>query len=144
MLQRCENPRNSSYKDYGGRGITVCKVWHNFTSFQKWALTTGYNGKLEIDRKNNNSGYTPSNCRWATRRQQTHNARKRRNNTSGYIGVSYCKRNGLYVACAQENGHLRHLGYYQNPILAARQRDAFVRKHYDQYATLNFPPKEKL
>lgn len=74
MKDRCLNPKNSHYKNYGGRGIKVCKKWLNdFKAFQEWAMTNGYKDNLTIDRKNNDGGYNPKNCRWVTQKQNCNN-----------------------------------------------------------------------
>lgn len=75
MLKRCENPNDPGYKNYGGRGITVCEDWHNFENFQTWALSSGYKEGLLIDRTDNNKGYSPENCAWTTRQAQNENRR---------------------------------------------------------------------
>ena len=78
MKYRCFNPKGKSFKDYGGRGISVCKQWLQFENFRDWALKTGYQDDLEIDRINNDGNYEPNNCRWATRSQNQSNRRNNR------------------------------------------------------------------
>lgn len=74
MKQRCSNPRRDSYKDYGGRGVTVCDEWKNsFEIFRDWSLNNGYKEGLEIDRINNNGSYEPSNCRFVTHKENNRN-----------------------------------------------------------------------
>lgn len=73
MRDRCNNEKNPAYKRYGGKGITVCKEWNEFISFYKWSMSNGYNESLSIDRINVNGNYEPSNCRWATPKEQSDN-----------------------------------------------------------------------
>ena len=76
---RCNNPNNKNYKDYGGRGIKVCSEWSDkknvHRNFRKWAIENGWRKGLSIDRKDNNGDYEPSNCRWSTPKQQSNNMR---------------------------------------------------------------------
>ena len=70
---RCNNPKNSVYKYYGGKGITICPKWNkSFISF--WGdMKDGYSDQFSIDRIDNNKGYCKENCKWSTRRQQAIN-----------------------------------------------------------------------
>ena len=74
MHLRCYQKSHPAYDRYGGRGIKVCPEWYrNFAAFRAWALANGYADNLSIDRIDNNKGYEPSNCRWATKKQQARN-----------------------------------------------------------------------
>ena len=82
MKQRCLNPNKHNFPNYGGRGITVCDEWlHDYPAFRDWALNNGYSDVLTIDRINNDAGYSPDNCRWATHKQQNNNRRPRKKKT---------------------------------------------------------------
>lgn len=67
MRQRCKNPTAQAYKNYGGRGISVCNEWNDFQKFEAWALSHGYKEGLSIDRIDNDGDYCPENCQWLTR-----------------------------------------------------------------------------
>jgi hypothetical protein len=87
MKQRCKNPANENIKNnYLNRGIVVCSEWHDFSTFQSWAFSNGYADNLTIDRIDNDKGYFPGNCRWATVIEQANN--RRSNQTITLNGVT--------------------------------------------------------
>lgn len=87
MKRRCYNPHSPIFKDYGGRGITVCAEWANsFEAFRDWALANGYRDDLTLDREDNDGPYCPENCRWATKKEQGNN--KRSNHMLTYRGTT--------------------------------------------------------
>ena len=89
LKQRCYNKHNKRYKDYGGRGIEVCDEWrNNFQAFYDWAMSNGYNDSLTIDRIDVDGNYEPSNCRWATLKQQLRNTT--RNKYITINGMTHC------------------------------------------------------
>lgn len=79
MLQRCNNPNNQRYEDYGGRGIKVCDEWiDSFVSFCEWSMDNGYDETLTLDREDVDGNYSPDNCRWVTNFEQQSNKRNNR------------------------------------------------------------------
>lgn len=76
MLKRCYDCNAINYKDYGGRGITVCDEWRNDpAAFRDWAIENGWEEGLTLDRVNNDGPYCPTNCRWVTTKEQAKNKR---------------------------------------------------------------------
>ena len=84
MNPRCSNPNSNDYKDYGGRGITVCEEWqYSFPAFHAWAIANGYDenapqSQCTIDRINNDRGYSPQNCRWVDQKTQCNNRNRKK------------------------------------------------------------------
>jgi hypothetical protein len=86
---RCFVKTEKVYEQYGLRGITMCEEWkNNFMSFYNWAINNGYSDDLSIDRIDNNGNYEPSNCRWASAKEQNRNTRNNVNIT--YLGKTQC------------------------------------------------------
>jgi hypothetical protein len=100
MITRCTNSKCNGYKNYGGRGITVCDNWLGENGFSNFCKDMGERPKgTTLDRIDNNKGYSKENCRWATWHQQ--NANTSRNNE--VVGV-YWNKNGYYSAKLKVNG----------------------------------------
>lgn len=105
MKRRC-SPKESTdkmYKNYGSRGITVCEEWkEDFVAFYNWAMANGYSEGLELDRKDNDKGYSPDNCRWITRHE---NQRCKR--TAKYATINGVTKTG--TEWAEEAGLPAHI-----------------------------------
>lgn len=130
MRGRCNNPNNTSFHNYGGRGIKVCEDWNtNFSSFKKWALANDYSDNLSIDRINPDGNYEPDNCRWGTAFVQAANTRKiHKSNKSGYRGVSL-NTNGKWEVSIQVEKITIKIGYYTDIIEAAKAYDTYIIDH---------------
>lgn len=102
MHERCSNPRAHNYARYGGRGIRVCEAWLAWREFKTWALAHGYAPGLTLDRRNNDQGYTPENCRWATPLEQTLNRRTVAKSDDGTPFCEIAKANGINLRTYQD------------------------------------------
>jgi hypothetical protein len=75
LRKRCYYKKGNRYENYGGRGIEVCPEWEkDYPAFKRWALANGYSDDLTIDRIDNDGDYTPGNCQWITKSE---NSKKR-------------------------------------------------------------------
>lgn len=127
MKQRCRNANSMNYKHYGARGISVCSLWIlSYNNFYNWAIKSGYKKGLTIERKNNDKGYSPSNCKWITQQEQLHNRRDYKNNKSGYNGVCWGKRENKWRATILHHKKQIYVGTYVYALDAAKARDAYI------------------
>lgn len=128
MKSRTKNKTNTAYKNYGAKGIKVCKEWTNdYQKFKEWALNNGYDDNLTIDRIDPDGNYEPSNCRWIS--QTAQNGRLRRNYSTGYIGVTFVERKGgdtFYQPSIRNSKRAIYLGKYKTAIEAAFARDLYL------------------
>ncbi|MCF6777856.1 hypothetical protein L3V83_14910 [Thiotrichales bacterium 19X7-9] len=129
IKKRCNNHNSKIYKYYGERGIKVCDEWSNdFKIFYDWSMLNGYKQGLEIDRIDNDKGYSPDNCRFVTTSINLRNRRGR--GKSKFIGVTWHKQSKKWrVRLGTENGRIG-LGYFTNEIEAARAYNIACAKHY--------------
>jgi len=131
LRERCNNPNAPDYAWYGGRGITVCKDWDDYKTFQIWADHNGYQNTLTIDRIDNDQGYCPENCRWATHSQQAINRR----GTAKYRGA--CKEGTKYRSRIWVDGRFLHLGLFDTKDEAALAWNTAAIKHRGANTRLN-------
>jgi DNA-directed RNA polymerase subunit RPC12/RpoP len=128
IKSRVFNLKNKYYKNYGGRGITICDEWKNdFMSFYNWSIENGYKEGLSIDRINNDGNYEPLNCRWTTRNIQQRNTRAiYGTNTSGYRGVSFYKKSNKFSSSIKVMGKRIYIGCFKTAEEAGYAYDKFV------------------
>lgn len=111
MMRRCFCKTDDNYKNYGARGITVCDEWtgeKGLENFYEWAIKNGYSDNLTLDRKDNNKGYSPDNCRWADKVTQQNN--RRNNIVLNYMDKSltlkqWCRELGVNYSSALKRYH---------------------------------------
>lgn len=122
MKKRCFSITQKDFKNYGGRGITVCDEWKNdFLTFYNWAIKNGYNDTLTLDRINYNRNYCPENCRWATPKEQANNKRSN-------LILNYNNESHNVTQWAEKLNIPRHLiyqriyaGWKTNEVLSGRR-----------------------
>ena len=131
MKQRCYYTKHTAYKDYGGRGITICEEWRNNPkAFYEWAIANGYRDDLTLDRIDNDGSYEPSNCRWVSQREQS--ANRRIISKTGVVGVCYHKARKCYMAYIHINGKPHYLG-----VRKSLDEAVLLRKQAEQTSNCN-------
>jgi len=130
MIQRCTNPKTPYFKNYGGRGISVCEQW--IKSFKVFLADMGKRTtpKHTLERTDTNGDYEPGNCKWATRTEQQHNTRLQANNTSGVKGVSWTEVLNKYTARIGVDGKEKHIGVFTTLLAAKKARKAAEIKYW--------------
>lgn len=129
MRRRCNNPKDSAYKYYGGKGVTVSARWDSFENF--WEdMSDGYSDKLELDRIDVNGAYCKENCRWVTHELQVINRGIQSNNTSGRTGVRKPKNSDKWVATIQFKNTVIHLGSFISFTDAVNAREIAEMKYF--------------
>lgn len=110
VQKRCYNPTNKSYQDYGLKGVRVAPIWQTYAGFLS-TLPPGWFEGATLDRINSNGDYTPSNCTWIPREDQTSVGKQglRWNNKTGVIGVEKLQ-SGRYRVLIRERGYPRGKG----------------------------------
>ena len=139
IIQRCTNPNHKTFNLYGGRGISMCSAWLEFTTFQGWAIQAGYRENLSLDRKNPDGNYSPENCHWTSYQYQARNRRAQQGHTSQYIGVHWDTDRKKWVASIGIQGKTIALGRYISEIAAAKARDSYIKQHNLIGFVFNFP-----
>lgn len=132
MIQRCSNPNRIDYKNYGGRGITVCRRWRK--SFENFYIDMGEipNPELTIERVDNDGNYDFGNCRWATRIEQARNQGLNKNNRTGIKGVYWNKRVQKYHVQIMIKYKNHHIGLFRTLEEAKRARQEAEQKYWSE------------
>ena len=126
MIRRCNNPKRKDYKDYGLRGIAVCNEWLDINNFIS-DMYPSYKEGLTLDRINPNGNYEKSNCRWANKTVQARNTQRlRKDNMSGYRGVSWHKKQQKFNSRITVNSITISLGLSKTAIEAAKAYDKYI------------------
>jgi len=130
MKNRCFNPKDPYYKDYGDRGITIYEPWiDDYIAYRDYimSLPNAMKDKYTVDRINNDKNYEPKNLRWASQSTQAQNTRiLNSTNTSGYRGVSWNKAAKKWISKIKINSKPIHLGRFVNKIDAAKAYNQYI------------------
>ena len=127
MIQRCTNPNHADYQWYGGKGIHVCEEWmRDYNLFKTWAINSGYEDNLTIDRINSDNDYFPDNCRWETMITQNNNKKS--------------------IEKYEYNGELHSISEWARIIGVNREllRDRIKRLGWDFKKAIETPPRKRI
>ena len=128
LRDRCRNSKARDYKNYGGRGITVCERWDSFENFLN---DMGLRPEgMSLDRIDNDKGYSKDNCRWADKTTQNRNQRVRKDNKFGCKGVYYCNTYKRFKAVINVNKKRINLGTFKNKEDAIKARKEAELKYW--------------
>lgn len=142
MIERCESTSRKDSIHYSIKGISVCAEWaESFESFVSWAASAGYKKGLSIERNDNEKGYSPDNCKWIPKSEQSINRGRFSNNTSGFKGVSFMKRLGKFRAYIGVDRKIIYLGLHMTAEKAAAAYDDYVTKNGLMHP-LNLPQRQ--
>ena len=134
MKGRCTNKNYHSYHRYGGRGISVCNEWIN--SFENFLRDMGKapSPNHQLDRIDNDKGYSPTNCRWVTPKENSNN-RSKYKSKSGYTGVFYREEKQRYEVNVNINRKSKHIGVYKTLKDAVNSRKNFIIEYNKEHGT---------
>ncbi len=145
MKCRCHSTGSADYYNYGARGIEVCLDWRaNFEAFRDWAIGNGWEKGLQVDRIDNDLGYTPENCRIVTQHQNNMNRRPLAGSSSKYKGVTWDKKNNKWKAGIKLNKKLYNLGRLTSESEAAIAYNVKAVELHGEFAYLNVIEIEKV
>lgn len=124
LKQRCQNPNSLAYKHYGGRGISICESWKQFKNFAE-DMGMKPSSKHSLERIDNDGGYCPTNCKWATVEEQRLNRRCFKTSESGFTGIRKTT-SGKFQAIIHLNKIRYNIGLFNTINEAVHARQKFI------------------
>ena len=138
MWRRCTDMNLHTYKNYGGRGISVADEWKDFLVFAEWAIKNGFAQSLQLDRIDNNGDYSPANCRYVTPRVN------RRNSDRFKFGTKFNKKKNRYETRITTGGFYVYLGYYKTEKSAHKAYRKATDLVISGIDLRNIPPRKRI